>query len=225
MSAETKEKRPGFSAYILLSEPVQFNTSEIEAALLEDYPSLDLGKPVFGMDQDCDTAEFITTPLFFGANGPDAAGVATLIRLPGYGTWDPNAVAASDYALCPDLPDRLRRNASYICVSVSAKSDELLDCFRAARLCTALAAVFAKLPVALAVYWDTACHFVSPEEMIKAADTAISDDWPYSAWLNFRVSQGMDKGQPVNWSVGVVTGLEPFKGFEISAPVAPSIDR
>ena len=74
-----------------------------------------------------------------------------LVRLPGYGTWDPAAIRPWQTLSCPDIADRLTRNRSYICVSVSTSSDKLTDRFRAARLSSCVAAIFARLPVAVAV--------------------------------------------------------------------------
>ncbi len=129
------KNKPGFSAYVLLSEPIQFNTLEIVEALAEDYPSLEAvelfaktGEAGF----ECDTDEFVTAPLAF-VDGEDANPVM-LIRLPGYGTWDPATIPTRQMILCPDLKAALARNRSYICVTVGAKSADLIDRFRAARM-------------------------------------------------------------------------------------------
>lgn len=220
MTDTTKRRGPTFSAYVLLSAPLKFNTSEIEAALRQRFPSLELGDSV-PMPFECDTDDFITSPILFGAEGADVQGSVNLIRLPGYGTWDPDGVPPALYAQCPNLPDRLRRNKSYICVSTGAGSHGLLEAFRAARLCSAVASLFASRSEALAVFWEPAGHFLSPEEMIRAADAAISDDWPIPAWVHLAVGQGLDEGRKVDWSRGVTQGLSAFKGYELSAPVAP----
>ena len=220
-SENTEQQRgPTFSAYVMLSEGVQFNTAEIRAALAEDYPSLELspGGLDEALDTDCDTNQFITHPLMMGAKGADGA-IASLIRLPGYGTWDPAQVQPWQKIGCPDLDARLARNRSYICVSVGAKSDDLLTTFRAARLCSCIAAVFAKLPVALACYWEPGDHFLSPEAVIQMADKSVCDDWPVMQWLGLKLGYTRKGGQQL--AMGLTSGLSHFKGYELSYAAAP----
>lgn len=213
--SEKKESTPSFSAYVMLSEAIRFNTSEIEAAVREDFPALDISDG-FGMEMDCYTDEFITTPLFMSAKGDDG-GVPLLIRLPGYGTWDATQVATRKRIYVPDLEARLARNKSYICVSVGAKSNELVDCFRAARLCSCVASVFAELSVAEVVYWESADQFLTPEDAVKMARESMSDDWPVRQWVG--LDPARDEG--CNESGGLTVGLRHFTGFEISHAAAP----
>ncbi len=213
---------PGFAAYVLLSEPIEFQNSEIEAALLEDYPSLDLHPdPSLSIPQHCNTDEFFTSFICTGSRGADGVASIGLIRLRGYGVWDPNAIQPRQMIGCPDLKDRLARNASYICVSVGARSNETTDVFRAARLCSAVAAIFAKLPAALAVYWQTADHFLSPDRVVAMADQAICDDWPVNEWIGATLTQSKDAHTGRRMAAGATNGLLPFKGFEVSMPSAP----
>ncbi len=213
-----------FSAYVLFSEGVQFSPSEIRAALLEDYPALELevGEVSSAFDNQCDTDEFITCPLFVGDRGPDAA-LTTLIRLPGYGTWDARALRHLQKVQCPDIDERLSRNQSYICISCAASDDTTISAFRAARLASCLAAVFAKLPVALAVYWEQADHFLSPEAVVEMADAAMSDDWPTKQWIGLDIERTDPDGRPLFSAVSF--GLEAFKSYEVHyafAPVPPN---
>jgi len=223
MSDETT-KGPTFSAYILFSEAVQFNSSEIEAALLEDYPSLDITpEEVNGLPElhrDCDTAEFITAPILLGATGADARFV-TLTRLPGYGTWDAAALPRRNQLHCPNIDDAMTRNKSYICVLCSAKDTSLQAAFRAARLCSCVAAIVAKLPVALATSWETADQFLSPAATIEMADTSLSDDWPVDKWMSVELRRGHDNGDPADWADGFSQGLAQFRGYELNLPFAP----
>lgn len=221
-TAGETEKTPSFAAYIVLSEAIEFNSTEIEEALLEDYPSLDLHlNPGLRMPKDCNTAEFITTFICLGSTGRDGVSGASLIRLPGYGTWDPAKIAPHQMIGCHDIKERLTRNASYICVDVGARSSDAADLFRAARLCSCLAAVFAKLPVALAVYWETADHFLSPETVVNMADKAVSDEWPVDQWIGANLGTDSSDRSGRDLKAGVTNGLRPFKGFELSLPAAP----
>ena len=208
-----------FDAYILLSEPVQFHPSEIREALKEEFPAIDIraGGMSAMLDKPCDTADFITQPLYLGAEGADAQ-TATLIRLPGYGTWDPAQIPKAQRLFVPDLAERLSRNASYICISVGgAGAGSLTDRFRAARLCSCIAAVFARLPVAVAAYWQTGDHFLTPEQVSEMADRAMRDDWPVDKWIGLNVM-----GDPELRQSGAMTrGLRYFTDYEISHASAP----
>lgn len=216
MSDETS-KGTNFGAYILLSEAIQFRPSEILEALKEDYPALDIGEEgleAWLPDTPCDTADFITSPLMVGRPGRDC-GIVSLIRLPGYGTWDPNRLAARQCRLIAEH-DVMARNASYICVSVGSKGDSLTENFRAARLCSCLAAVFAKLPVALAVYWESGDLFLPPERVVEMADKAMADEWPLGCWVSFdggQTAPGLYAGEEV--------GFGAFAGYDIMFAPAP----
>lgn len=219
MSTGEKNSGPTFSAYILLSEGIQFNTNEIAQALAEDYPTLEIsGHTNDVLAFDCNTDEFITSPMLMGSRGDDARSVS-LIRLPGYGTWDPARIPLRQSLLCPDISDRLKRNRSYICVSVGADDSSLKSTFRAARLCSCVAAIFAKLPVALAAYWETGDHFLSPEAVVKMADEAVCDKWPVSEWVGLDLARGQTDGQPM--AGGLTVGLKAFRNVEISHAGAP----
>ena len=204
---------------MLFSEAVQFNTSEIRAALSEDFPTLDIqpGPMADVLELDCDTASFITAPLMMGDSGKDAF-VVTLVRLPGYGTWGFEALAPGQRILVPDLEQRLHRNATYICVSVGVNADvAITDKFRAARLSSCLAAVFARLPVAVAAYWQNGDHFLTPEQVCDMAKTSMGDDWPVFAWIGLDIHR-----DPKSGHFGVLTkGLRSFTGYEISHAAAP----
>lgn len=214
--------RTVFDAYVLLSEPIRFHPSEIIAALTEDYPALDIRCPE-GLEQTgeldalCDTDRFITVPLMLW-QGADR-GIVSLIRLPGYGTWDPDALDPNQRVRFHDVADALRQNRSYICVSVGARGDDLTSRFRAARLCSCIAAVFARLPVALAVYWEKAGHFLSPAQTIEMADTAMADSWPFRDWIGLRLKRGTHEG--MSMSLGVSHGVVDFAGYEFSFAPAP----
>lgn len=215
----TDDRPPGFSAYILLSEPLQFSTTEIEEALLEDYPGLDIkaeSDPVF--PQNCDTDEFITAPILFGYHGADC-GVVSLIRMPGYGTWDPAQLAPSQRLQFLDVGDVMASNASYICVTVGAIARGGTAQFRAARLCSCLAAIFAKLPIALAVYWESADHFLRPDDVVAMADKAMQDEYPIEQWIGMRLVRPQDP--PASLIMGSTVGLQNFKGAEVTFAHAP----
>ena len=217
---QADESKASFAAYILLSEPIQFNTLEIAEALAEDYPSLEATELFAKSGQegfDCDTDQFITAPLMM-VDGQDKNTVL-LVRLPGYGTWDPAAIPPRQMINCPNIKEALARNRSYICVSVSTRSDDLTDRFRAARLASCVAAVFARLPVALAAYWESGDHFLSPEAVVNMADKAVSGDWPTKEWIGQNLARDISFDPPAAQSC--TNGLRHFLDYEISYAKAP----
>ena len=214
---DTDSKSEGFSAYIHLSDDLQFSTTEIEEALLEDYPGLDIqAEQALSMPQDCDTAEFITAPLLFGAGGADT-GIVSLIRLPDYGTWDAAQLEPSQRLRFPDIEGALAQNASYICVSVGATATDDTSQFRAARLCSCLAAVFAKLPIAVGVYWESADQFLTPEDVVQMADKAMADEFPVEEWIGLGLAPAAD----AEAVIGVTKGVRHFQGTEMGFSTAP----
>ena len=217
---ENTESGHSFSIYVMMSEGIQFNTTEIAAALAEDYPALEAEELFAKGGQggfDCNTDEFVTAPLMM-TGGADT-GTVLLIRLPGYGTWDPNALHPRQMINCPDIKAALARNKSYICVSASTKSDELTERFRTARLVSCVAAVFARLPVAVAAYWESGDHFLSPEAVIKMADKAASGDWPVQEWIGQNLARNTAYDPPAAQSC--TNGLRQFLDYEISFAAAP----
>ena len=137
----------------------------------------------------------------------------------GYGTWDVNALETRQKWKVPDLAERMERNASYICVTVGASDKSLTETFQAARLCSCLAAVFARLPVALAVYWETADNFLTPEQGMEMADKAMADDWPVDEWIGIGPSQKASGN--ITLSEAFTRDLVAFTDFELLHPVAP----
>lgn len=221
---EQTSETPNFSLYLMFSEGVQFNSAEIAAAVLEDFPSLEINdSDGLSMPMACDTDDTIPmAPIFMGASGPDAA-IVNMMRLPGFGTWDPAAVQPRQMLACTDIDLRaaLTRNRSYLCISAGAKSTSVQDTFRAARLVSCVGAVFAQLPICLGAYWETGDHFVSPKGICDMANSAIRDEWPLGQWVGIGLNQlGADKAGR-QWSTGTTLGLRHFTDYEIQLVAAP----
>lgn len=224
MRAAAIPEAPIFALYVMFSEGVQFNSAEIADAVLEDFPELDIEMTdALCLPTACDTdATIPMAPLFMGATGADAS-IISMMRLPGYGTWDPNGVEPRHMLACTDidLKDALGRNKSYLCISAGAKSPALEDCFRAARLVSCVGAVFAQLPICLAAYWESGTHFISPKEIGDMAHEAMGGDWPIRQWVGLGLSSlGSDRQGRV-WSSGATIGLRHFTGYEMQQVAAP----
>lgn len=224
MTQDIEDNSVAFEAYVLLTEAVQFNTAEIRTALFEDYPSLEISPDGVGaaLDRMWDTADVITAPLLMGHKGLDAAH-ALLTRLPGYGKWDPKQIRRTQALNWPDVNVDLSHNNSYVCVSVRPLQDGMASAFRAARLCSCIAAIYAKLPVTLGCYWGTADHFIGAKSIVQMAEKSLSDDWPVHQWIGFDLQRGRDGERLL--SAGLTKGLAAFTGYEISYAAAPTSER
>lgn len=222
--ADKKPQMPSFAIYLMFSEGVQFNSEEIAQAVLEDFPDLDITDlGGLSLPTPCDTDDVIPmAPIFMGATGADATFV-NMMRLPGHGIWDPNAVPPRQMVACQgfDLKAALGRNKSYLCVSASAKSKSLEDCFRAARLVSCVGAVFAQLPICVAAYWESGDHFLSPKGICEMADAAMRSEWPIVQWVGLGLAPLGDDKQGRVWSNGGTVGLRHFTGYELQMVAAP----
>lgn len=224
MMTDKKPDTPRFDLYLMFSDGLQFSSAEIAEAVLEDFPGLDIFDSArLSIPLECDTDAVIPmAPIFLGATGADATFV-NMMRLPGYGTWDPNGVQPRQMIACQDidLKAALGRNKSYLCISVSAKGRGLEDCFRAARLVSCVGAVFAKLPICLGAYWEPGDHFLSPKGICEMADMALRGEWPVQKWIGLGLgAMGTDKEGRV-WSSGATLGLSRFTGYEMQQVAAP----
>lgn len=223
MAQQEKERTPMFSALVAFSDTLQFLTPEIEAALREDFPDLQIGNVGPPMFPGGDTGGVVTVPLLSNATGVDAKGMTVFLSAyPNLPDSVPAPLNPIQKIRCPDYDAVMGRKVSYISVNVSAASHEIPDLFRAARLCSCLASVFASLPIALSVYWETARHFISPENTRLMAETALKDEWPMMDWFGYGIGPApAPAGDAGQWSSGQSSGVLPFTGYEFNVVAAP----
>ncbi|MEL6766787.1 MAG: hypothetical protein AAFP17_06375 [Pseudomonadota bacterium] len=107
----------------------------------------------------------------------------------------------------------------HLTISMEGKSTDVVDRFRAARVLSSIAAVFAKLPVCLGVHVAWAHMIVSPKTIVDAAEQAAKDEWPISAWINILMARDASADPPL-WAAATI-GLASFKGVEIHFAKAP----
>lgn len=200
-----------FTCYVLLSEPLQADIAEILAALREDYPSLTWPDPVFpGARGPFDTRD--ETSVVWGDD----------IRL-SLIAGDGRCSVAFDYdksLLFPGAQQAVAAHRSFLSISAGSASADLVDRFRAARLMTCFAALFAKLPICTAVYLSNSDGIVAPAQWVAAADKAVDDDVPIEQWISFpmtRYAADDDGPPPVTCNT---IGMAAFNGREILVPQA-----
>ena len=212
-----------FSVDVLLSEPLHFDLDEIVSAVNEDFPSCQIRDPGINPTQSIKTDEVVIAVLepvdpqdggmikLIGAGFPDeefrnADHTEALWRSGGFGQAE---VAAYK---------------SYIHISVDPVDDTLASRFRAARILSVVSAVFAKLPITLAIYNAWTHHFIRPAQWVEDAATAVKGEWPLTSWVSYRVGWNNAPGQAQH-AVGFTTGLKAFLPYELhmeSAPIKPT---
>ncbi|KJZ21185.1 DUF4261 domain-containing protein [Loktanella sp. S4079] len=220
MSGTKTDGKVGFSVDLLFSEPLQFDIAEIIEAVNEDYPSCQIADPGFNPHPRVNTGA-VALAIFKPREPHDGVD----IKMIGAGFPDENFRHADHtetfWRSRGFGQEELARHQSYISVSVDAVDDSLASRFRAARLLNVVTAVFAKLPITLAIYCKWTGHFVSPSEWIAAADQAIKGDWPLTAWVSYRAAWAMPPGPDQKIATGYTTGVSQFMPFELQMEAAP----
>jgi hypothetical protein len=99
-------------------------------------------------------------------------------------------------------------------VFVTARDTDLRGRIRAATLCSCLIAVIARREEALAVFWSTAGHFLTPAAAIAMAGSAsaVSPSLPVSHWIGARLIPFDINGSRGSQVSSV--GLTKFTGYE-----------
>jgi hypothetical protein len=97
-------------------------------------------------------------------------------------------------------------------VLVTARETDFKGRIRAATLCSCLIAVLARREEALAVFWSTAGHFLTPSHAIEMAESAISASLPVSHWIGARLIPFDINGSRGSQVSSV--GLRKFTGYE-----------
>lgn len=206
----------GFFAYILLSEPLQFRTGEILAAVNEDYPTL-VWTDSLNMDTPFDTNSFGMGVFFSQKSDVPEPSMTRLTAVGGrlQVNWD-DVLWKSRYTT-PDGKAAVAAHVNHLCISLASVDSTLPARFDAARRLTCLAAVFAKLPTCTGVYFPSADQLVTPANWVSAADTAIIAKFPSLQWISLAINRFADAGGDDLVTVNTI-GLAAFNGTEIVMP-------
>jgi hypothetical protein len=210
-----KRKTEAFTIYVLLSEALQFNVSEIYAALREDYPGIDWQENQMG-DSQVDTAQVSLATDFVDS------GMVSFTTTPGRCDVAWGDIFEKNRLTYPDAEAMVARHQSYLAINVHSPRGEtsLAARFDAARRLTCIGAVFAKLPITMGIYFPNGDTIVKPADWVRAADEAMAGEVPVLQWMTLAVvpvPDGTDMPTPI--SVQSI-GMAAFNGYEILMPLA-----
>ena len=217
------EKRvsESFTAYVLFSEPLRATQKEVFEAVAEDYPGVDWSTEQIGSDI-IDTREpTVSTDLgSFGiGEGKETRGMTSFIGMPGRCDIDWGPIIGKSCLIFPEGKQAVDRHTDHLGITVHSAKDNtsMAARFDAARRMTCIAAVFAKLPTCVGVYFPNGDTLVKPENWVRAAETAMKGEVPVMEWITLWFQR---YGTPENTThvSGSTVGLAAFNGHEISIP-------
>lgn len=203
-----------FRITVLLDDDLQFNAPDIQAAVAEDFPTLDWAGADAWPDLPFDTAGVAAVPVTCGAGiGPGVimgGGAPPMEWTPLFrrNRIDPDGEAAM----------RMTQSAAHLEISVNCAGTDLVSRINAARYATALAAVFADLPIASGIAIGWCDRTMAASDFLRAAEAVRAGRIPMLHWLNLVPFR--DPAEP-NLKSGVSVGLAPFFGVEVEIRQSP----
>lgn len=218
-----KRLKEPFTAYLLLSESIQFQLEEIVQAVREDFPDLewDLGAQV-AMPFDSSRLSMGT---FIGdtpKDRPPLHGMVSFLSTPGPIGIDMDDAIMKSRFVFPEAQQAVSRHQSCFSISVYSTGTSLPARFEAARRMNALVAVFAKLPICLGAYFPSADIILAPNRWVEAAETANEGKFPALAWINYIIAPAAEGQIFASEGDGRFTiftiGCAAFNGHEIVLP-------
>lgn len=207
-----------FTAHVLFSQPLTFRLSEILAAVREDYPGL-AWTDRLNMDDPITTGQVGLGALLPEADMTAEPSSVVFTSLPGRFEGDWGAVLHASRVYFPDAAQALARHATYLSITLGSRDGSLAARFDAARRVTCLAAVFARLPICVAVSFPSSDLILAPQDWVQAAATAMKAETPVPAWVAPYVNPVSSRGVRT-WTVGTI-GLAAFLGREVVMPLVP----
>ncbi len=213
-----KRLREGFTAYVLLTEPLAFRPSEVLAAVREDYPGLDWTDRLEA-DLPFTAGEVSLGVLFPDCDETNEPSLVQFASLPGRCDVDWDHVVAQSFLANPGAADAVARHQCWLSIHLESVDATLAARFDAARRVTCLAAVFARLPICLGVYFPSADVLATPAGWIGASEQAMRAEVPIPCWVSLYVNQMPDGRHPTPVTVGTI-GMAAFLGHEVVMPLA-----
>ena len=201
-----------FRGFVLLSEPLEFTTREIVDALHEDHPHAADWAAETGGSESHDTARV------GGCDArlinPRSGSRLRIASIPGRVPSEVEKVMAAG----PDpngAPGALDDHRAHLFFSIETAKTDYLHRYAAARALTAMMAVFARLPICMAVNFMNANRVVSPKDWMTAADIARHDMVCDAYWYMHHTTLGPEDGMGPREAEWRSWGLSAFLGYEM----------
>ncbi len=209
-----KRLKDSFTAYVLLSEPIQFRFPEIWEAVREDYPDLAWAFSV-EVAPPFDSSKMSMGTYFGDKTGAPGSSHRLINFLSTPGPLDmvmTNMIQKSRFAF-PEAAQAIAAHRSVFSVSVGSVDETIPARFDAARRMTCLTAIFAKLPTCLGIYFPSADLILPPKSWVAAADMSHKGKFPALQWINYPVAALTETTFTVN-----TIGCAAFNGHEVCMP-------
>ncbi|WP_371154337.1 hypothetical protein [Jannaschia sp. 2305UL9-9] len=203
-----------FRITVLLDEILQFDAGDILTAVAEDFPDLAWGRADATPDPaPGDASDAVATVPCGGGIGPGVITAGEAISMDWHPLFHRNRID-------PTGPDAIRmtQNRAHLEIAVNHGGTDLARRLDAARYATAIAAVFADLPITagIAIGW---CDRLMPgDDFLRAADAVRAGRIPLLHWLHLVPFR--DPAAPKLRS-GVSVGLASFVGVEVEIRQSP----
>lgn len=215
-SNSERQLNADFTVSLLFSEPFTLSMTDVVDAVVEDYPHM------------TGWAKANWDPMEVKKVGDVVLGVLEKegeqrnMRMSGYPgsvqtDFEPYLSVAHEFK---GAREAVSKHRTHLTISITSDGADLASRFVAIRDLNCITAVFAKLPVCLAVFYENAGVIASPGAWVRAAETAVKDEWPLLTWLSLFVSA--DKLiNKTSFSTCLTKGMAAFNGHEIVLASAP----
>ncbi|PWJ21148.1 hypothetical protein [Jannaschia seohaensis] len=206
-----------FRILVLLEDRLTLRLHELRDALQEDFPQMDWPDDPAVPDLHFDTVD---APVGVVSCGRAAAPAAI------------TAHRRSDIAWAELLPrnrltpvDRLARRLAaahtHLEIAVTSRGPTLADRLEAARRATAIAAVFADLPIAAGAIQLWSDRVLSPQQTIDLAASAAAGEVPLLDWTLPLLFDHDPTDEEAGLSSGTTVGLSALLGYELELRQSP----
>lgn len=205
-----------FKACVLFSRPQQMHAPEIYEALEQRFPDLDWtcepsGPPLI----DTTGVTMFTDACTDGGT----RGHVLISGTPGPVERDWHTEIARAGGLFENAAAEIARHTDHLTITVASGGEDhnLTDRLDAARRMTCIAAIFAAMPGARAVWYPAADLVVSPADWVRAADEAVAGRVPVFCWVS-TASKSVPDGTMAPPVTVQSVGMAAFNGMEVLMP-------
>jgi len=205
-------KQAPFACYVLLSEPLLATFDDVLDAADEDYPGMNWGYQAPDGEGVIDTRQDMTLT--------DTTGTIEFTCLGGRVKKDWMEEIHNSNLFFPRVVEALGDHTDCIRISFNSRTRDtsVTARLKAARQLTCLAAIFAKLPIATAVYVPSAEKVVRPALWVDAVEPENAEEVPILQWMTVGLREYNDLAGLPQAASAYTIGLAPFLGQEFVLP-------